>query len=43
MPDKTEVICPECWNTETVNLEIDDVIICSECGFEYYEDESLTD
>ena len=43
MADKVETICPDCWNAQMVDLEIDELIICSECDFEYYEYESLAD
>jgi len=51
MDDKTipqdqdiEVICPDCWHEfEITEEEADELIICSCCGYEFYEDESVID
>lgn len=40
MPKTKEVSCPECWAEQTVDID-DDEIICDDCGYQYYIEESV--
>lgn len=44
MAEEIEIICPECWGEFSIKAnEVDDEIICEECGYGFYEEESVTD
>ena len=40
--DDITVICPECWHEFTITAaEANEIIICTCCEYEFYEDESV--
>lgn len=44
MADEIEIMCPECGTDITIEADdFDDLIICEECSYEFYADESVAD